>query len=87
MTDYQPIDCRLHDHIEIACLHRYRLRIRTVDARIVVGRAATTETTADKEEYLVLDAPGSQRRLRLDSIVQIEPLAANAAFGVVRFRH
>lgn len=84
MTDYQPIDCRLHDHIEIACLHRYRLRIRTDDDRIVVGKAVTTETSAAKAEYLILE---DGQRLRLDRIVQIEPLAQGAAFGVVRFRH
>lgn len=84
MTDYEPIDCRLHDHIEIACLHRYRLRIRTNDDRIVVGMALTTETSAEKAEYLILQ---DGQRLRLDEIVQIEPLAPGAAFGVIRFRH
>lgn len=85
MTEYRPIDCGLHDHIEIACLRRYRLRIRTRDGRIVTGIATDTVTTADKAEYLVLDTDAGRDRLRLDRIVQIEPLAANATFGPVRF--
>lgn len=86
MDKYRPIDCRLHDHVEIACLRRYRVRIRTADDRIVAGTALDTETTAEKAEYLVVATAAGRERLRLDEIVQLEPLVAGAQFGVVRFR-
>lgn len=85
MTIYEPINCRLHDHIEIACLRRYRLRIRTCRDEIVVGVAADTETTAEKAEFLVLETDAGTERLRLDHIVQIEPLEPGASFGALRF--
>ena len=86
MTDYHPIDCRLHDHIEIACLHRYRLRLRLQGGRILTGVATDTETTTEKAEYLWLDTAAGADRVRLDEIVQLEPLEEGAVFGAVRFR-
>lgn len=86
MKKYEPISCELHDHIEIACMHRYRLRIRASRGRIVTGTACNTVTTPDKAEYLELDVSGTMQRLRLDEIVQIEPVSAGASFGVIRFR-
>ena len=86
MKDYEPISCELHDHVEIACMHRYRLRIRATGGRILTGTASYTVTTPDKAEYLELDVNGTIERLRLDEIVQIEPLSPHASFGVGRFR-
>lgn len=86
MKKYEPISCELHDHIEIACMHRYRLRIRASRGRIVTGTACNTVTTSDKAEYLELEVNGQRERLRLDEIVQIEPLSAGARFGAIRFR-
>ncbi len=86
MKKYVPIRCDLHDHIEIACMHRYRLRIRATEGRILVGTASYTVTTPDKAEYLELEVDGATQRLRLDEIVQIEPLSPGARFGTIRFR-
>lgn len=72
MPDYQPIDCGVHDRIELACLRRYRLRVRTDDG-VVEGRALTTETD-NKQEWLVLEQDGGQTRIRLDRIRDFAPL-------------
>ena len=67
-------------------MHRYQLRIRASRGRIITGTACYTVTTPDKAEYLELEVNGKTERLRLDEIVQIEPLSAGARFGAIRFK-
>jgi Rho-binding antiterminator len=87
MSDYTPIYCGLHDHIEIACLYRYRLRIGTTDATIVTGTAHTTETDTEKQEWLILAGEdGATSRIRLDRIGSMETLTPGAKFSKVSFR-
>lgn len=81
---YEPIACDLHDHLEIACQHRYRLHIELTDGSTLDVRALDTVTTASKEEFLlVADAPGQEQRLRLDRLRAITPLDTDARFGRV----
>ncbi len=87
MSDYQPIDCALYEYLEIACMQRYTLRIRATGGRILIGTASDTLTTAEKIEYLLLEVGGTTQHLRLDEIVQIEPLSPGSRFGVIRFRN
>ena len=84
--DYTPIDCNLYDYIEIACMYRYPVRVATSDGAIVTGLAIDTVIDNDKAEYLKLDVDGAQRLVRLDRLAALEPLAANAKFGKIRFR-
>jgi len=80
---YQPIACDLHDYLEIACLHHYRLRIELVDGDELEAEALTTQTLASKEEFLILRTASGERRLRLDQLLAITPLDAGASFGRV----
>jgi Rho-binding antiterminator len=81
MSDYQPVSCSLYDHVEVACLQHYHLAIELRDGTRLEAEAITTETDAQKQEFLVVrDARGLQR-LRLDSLLAITPLTANARFG------
>ncbi|VXC40938.1 Protein rof [Pseudomonas sp. 8Z] len=84
---YQPLACNLYDYLEIACMRRYRLLIELTDGSNLEGQALTTETTANKEEYLhVLNASGTQR-LRLDHLVAISALDERASFDRVLLNH
>ena len=81
---YEPIACELHDYLEIACQHRYRLHIELTDGDTIEARAVDTTTAASKEEFLVVaDASGQEQRLRLDRLRAITPLDAGARFGRV----
>lgn len=81
---YEPIACDLHDHLEIACQQRYRLRIELTDGSTLEAQALDTTTTASKEEFLVVvEASGQEQRLRLDRLRAITPLDVNARFGRV----
>lgn len=33
---YHPVDCDLHDYLEIACLYRYMLRIVLTDGTVLM---------------------------------------------------
>lgn len=77
---YRPLACDLHDYLEIACMHRYRLHIELVDGGELQARALTTETTASKEEFFLVESADGTRRLRLDQLLAITPLDAGASF-------
>lgn len=83
MDTYRPMDCDLHDYLEIACLHRYRLRIELVDGGVVVAQALTTRTATTKEEFLLLRGDDGEREIRLDQLLAITPLDAGSQFGRV----
>ena len=81
MTDYHPIECDLHDVLEIACLHHALLQVELRDGSRFVARARTTVSTADKEEFLLLDAPDGERRVRLDQLHAVATVGADGIPG------
>jgi Rho-binding antiterminator len=83
MDDYQPLACDLYDYLEIACMHRYQLDIELVDGSHLRGQALTTETMANKGEFLLVCTADGQQRLRMDRLLAITPLDAGASFGRV----
>ncbi|WP_041689742.1 Rho-binding antiterminator [Enterobacter sp. 638] len=85
MINYQPINCNLHDYLEIACLYRYWLRIELNDGACFDGKAMTTRTTAEREEYLEIEGHEVQWKIRMDFLSAITPLTARAAFGRIIF--
>lgn len=83
---YRPLDCDLHDYLEIACLYGYRLRIELEDGSWLNARALDTRTLPSKEEMLVVRAAGEERQLRLDRLHAITALTPGARFGRVVLR-
>lgn len=83
MREYQPLNCDLHDYLEIACLRGYRLDIELIDGGRLVAKALTTRTSTDKEEFLCLEAVDGPLEIRLDQLLAITPLEANAQFARV----
>lgn len=83
MTRYQPLNCDLHDYLEIACLRGYQLDIELIDGQQLMARAVTTRTSSDKEEFLVIEQQGAQQEIRLDQLLAITPQETNAEFGRV----
>lgn len=81
MPTYQPLNCDLHDYLEIACLRGYQLDIELIDGERLIARAVTTRTSADKEEFLAVELAGAQREIRLDHLLAITPKEADAEFG------
>jgi len=81
MNAYQPLNCDLHDYLEIACMHRYGLQIEMIDGRGFSARALTTRTAPSKEEFFVLQNDNGQFEVRLDQMLAITPLDPNASFS------
>ncbi|MFJ7283636.1 Rho-binding antiterminator [Pseudomonas sp. NPDC099000] len=86
MNAYQPLNCDLHDYLEIACLHGYRLDIELNDGARLDAKALTTRTSSAKEEFLCLETADGPQEIRLDQLLAVTPLDANAQFGRVVFQ-
>ncbi|QBQ53438.1 hypothetical protein [Nitrosococcus wardiae] len=72
MTDYVPINCNFHDHLEALATLRKQCRIvyQTADGKLI----ETFDTIADiytkhKEEFAVL---GSGEIIRLDTLKEVD---------------
>lgn len=78
------ISCELHDYIEIACMHGYRVKLTLRDGQIVEGKALDTLTTADKREYLVIDN-GHKEQVELNRIAKMKAITPHAVFTDVGF--
>ncbi|MNR10341.1 Rho-binding antiterminator [compost metagenome] len=77
---YQPMNCDLHDYLEIACMHGYRLQVELVDGTGFEARAVTTRTASSKEEFLCLAGTEGSFEVRLDRLLAITPLGDGASF-------
>ena len=83
MDAYQPLNCDLHDYLEIACIRGYQLDIELVDGGRLQAKALTTRTASSKEEFFCVETADGQQDIRLDRMLAITPLNANAEFGRV----
>ena len=83
MRTYKPLDCDLHDYLEIACLYGYALDIELTDGQRLTARAITTRTSPTREEFLEVETENGRLEIRLDRLLAITPQNANARFGRV----
>ncbi|MGZ4992867.1 MAG: Rho-binding antiterminator [Methylobacter sp.] len=82
----QPtISCDLHDYIELACMHGYRVRLTLKNHQIIEGKALNTLTTAEKQEYLIIGIGPEQSRIELNQLKKMEVLTHHAKFSEVFF--
>ncbi|MGE7993000.1 Rho-binding antiterminator [Pseudomonas sp. NPDC089554] len=77
---YQPLDCDLHDYLEIACMRGYRLQVELLDGPGFSATALTTRTAPSKEEFLVFDLQGQRHEVRLDQLLAVTALDPGASF-------
>jgi Rho-binding antiterminator len=83
MNTYQPLNCDLHDYLEIACLYGYTLDIELTDGQRLTARAITTRTARTREEFLEGETAEGRREIRLDHLLAITPRDEHARFGRV----
>ncbi|OLF51925.1 Rho-binding antiterminator [Pseudomonas chlororaphis] len=81
MNTYRPLDCDLHDYLEIACMHGYRLRVELIDGSRFEAVGSTTRTDASGEEFFCLAGAEGPIDVRLDQLLAITPLDAQRSFG------
>jgi len=80
MNAYQPLNCDLHDYLEIACMHGYALQVQLIDDQCFAARALTTRTR-NGQEFLVLQRDAAPFEVRLDQLLAITPTDSGASFG------
>jgi transcriptional antiterminator Rof (Rho-off) len=76
-TTYRPISCASYDQLEIAILHRRRLRLVWNEDNVIYDQVVTPLNlrTAQGQEFLTLRlADGDTRDVRLDHIRRAETL-------------
>lgn len=84
MTDYQPIDCALHDLLEVACLAKIPVRITTFADGEIEGLPVDV-LAKSHSEYLVIRQEDGTSRIRIDRIQIMRALRTNPHFSVVVF--
>lgn len=85
MSDNNIISCQIHDHVEIACLYGYQVELVMNDNSRLQGQAKTTQTGADKKEWLLLNQGNQVTRVELKQIKRMIALTDNPHFGVIDF--
>jgi Rho-binding antiterminator len=86
MNTYQLIDCDLHDHLEIACLYSWVLKIELDDGKVITAKSVTTLTRPGDGEFLILDDGGDRVSIRLDYIHAITHLDNNKLIHRIVFK-
>ena len=64
---YQPINCDDYDNLELACQHHLMLTLELKDGEKLQAKASDL-VSRKNVEYLVVEAAGTTRELRLDKI-------------------
>lgn len=64
---YQPINCDDYDNLELACQQHLLLTLELKDGEVLKANAADL-VSRKNIEYLVVEASGTSRELRLDKI-------------------
>ncbi|EFM9378684.1 Rho-binding antiterminator [Shigella sonnei] len=64
---YQPINCDDYDNFELACQHHLMLTLELKDGEKLQAKASDL-VSRKNVEYLVVEAAGETRELRLDKI-------------------
>jgi len=83
MHTYKPLNCDLHDYLEISCLYGYALDIELTDGQSLTARAITTRTSPTREEFLEVETTDGRLEIRLDRLLAITPQDEKARFGRV----
>ncbi|MDX6038965.1 Rho-binding antiterminator [Scandinavium lactucae] len=64
---YQPINCDDYDNLELACQNHLVLALELKDGEVLKAKASDL-VSRKNVEYLIVEASGENRELRLDKI-------------------
>jgi Rho-binding antiterminator len=77
------ISCQAYDYIEIACMHRLRVRLVLNQGDSIEGTALDTTRTTDNQEALLLEESTGAIKVPLENIKTIAALTKNPYFSEV----
>ncbi|MDF2180122.1 Rho-binding antiterminator [Aliiglaciecola sp. CAU 1673] len=76
-----PLNCNMHDNLEVACLYGYELEVEMTNGALFCGRAVTTETRPGPMEVLVLNVKGQHLVIAMTEIRIIRAITTNPYFS------
>lgn len=79
------ISCSDYDYIEIACMHRYPVRLSMKNGEKIEGTALDTARNDARIECIKIGAPIGALLVELDQIMSIKVLTANPHFDIKVF--
>ncbi|KOO13120.1 hypothetical protein AKJ18_20345 [Vibrio xuii] len=79
------ISCSDYDYIEIACMHRYPVRLTLKDGESLEGKALDTARNEDKQECIKLAVDSTEQLVVLDTLSKLEVLVDNPHFQLKTF--
>ena len=79
------ISCEQYDYIEIACMHRYPVKVTLKSGEELDGTAVDTARNGDKQECLRLRSEDQDSLVVLDDLLKLSVLVDNPHFTQVEF--
>jgi Rho-binding antiterminator len=86
MMQNNRISCDLHDYVELACMHNYRVELVLKGGEVLEGKALDVITSPEKQEFLVIDNGGQKQQVELSQLHKMITLTPNASFKEVEFK-
>lgn len=80
------ISCNEYDYIEIVCMHRYPIKILTVERETIEGFALDTQRNETREECIKIYSQGTEMLVVLTTILRLEVCIENPHFKTVEFK-
>lgn len=81
----KTISCGDYDYIEIACMHRYDVRLVLADGATLFGRAVNTRTAENKQEYFGISVEGVLTEVPMNQLVRMTTTTPGASFDQIVF--
>lgn len=79
------ISCEKYDYIEIACMHRYPIKLTMKEGNVVLGIALDTARNESRQECLMINADDGEVLVVLDDISILEVSVGNQHFKSISF--
>lgn len=79
------ISCSNYDYFEIACMHRYLIRLTMKTGIVIEGTAIDMKLNDDRDECIEINTNETYTLIELDEIVELEALIDNPHFTLINF--
>ena len=79
------IACHQHDYIEIACMHKFPVKLLLKNGMEIEGIANDTTINNNREECIILKTGDKEQIVVLDMIKEMDVQIENPHFTLVKF--
>lgn len=79
------INCEQHDHVEVACMFNYPVKLFMKSGEVIEGIALDTKRNDKKRECIKINQEGSDLLVELDKVTKMEVSVDNPHFKEIPF--